>query len=394
MNRLFRSSWVIARRDYVATVWSKTFLLFLLGPLLPLVLGGGYGAVMAGQTRAADHPIQIIMSRSDTAALMEARAVLVRRLGENALPRLSVRSEADAQPALTGSLDKPGLAAPADLLARLSGRVGLIVDQARAKRAVGSALPLPVVIATRSDIALGKADDASVDLARGAQLVLFFLTMLLAGMMISNLVEEKSSKVIELLAAAVPVDAIFLGKLLGMLGVSLTGIAVWMSVGICAAAVLPTDMALSAPAVGWPIFLALGVAYFATVYLLTGAIYLGVGAQAGSVREVQTLSMPLTMGQLVIFGIASASVGEPNRPFGLAATIIPWTSPFAMIARAAQFAQLWPHLLALLWQIVALAVMIRIGARMFRRNVLKSGRSTTAQLGYGFLRKGGRGEVE
>jgi len=49
------------------------------------------------------------------------------------------------------------------------------------------------------------------------------VTVLLAGMLLSNLVEEKSNKVIEVLAAAIPVDAIFLGKLFAMLGVSLVG---------------------------------------------------------------------------------------------------------------------------------------------------------------------------
>jgi ABC-2 type transport system permease protein len=381
MTRLLRSAWVIARRDYVATVWSKTFLLFLVGPLLPLLFGGGYGAIMASQSRPpAGRSVQLIMAHADANALIEARAALADRLGENALPRLSRESDRGDQPVLTGTLDAPTLAASADALPRLSGRIGLIVDRARAERAVGKALPPPVTIATRADVGPGpgpdRRDDSRVDLARGAQFVLFFLTMLLAGMMISNLVEEKSSKVIELLAAAVPVDAIFLGKLVGMLCVSLTGVAIWTSVGVVLAGFLPPQLALPAPAVGWPIFLALGIFYFATVYLLIGALYLGVGAQAGSVREVQTLSMPLTMGQLLIFGLASASVTNPDGPVGWLATIIPWTSPFAMLSRAAQLPALWPHLLALLWQLLALAVMIRIGARMFRRNVLKSGGAT------------------
>jgi ABC-2 type transport system permease protein len=378
MNRLLRSAWVIARRDYVATVWSKTFLLFLVGPLLPLLFGGGYGAIMASQSRPpSGRSVQLIMAHADVDALIDARAALVDRLGENALPRLSRQSERGDQPVLTGTLDAPTLAAPADALPRLSRRIGLIVDRARAERAVGHALPPPVTIATRADVAPGhgsdRRDDSRVDLARGAQFVLFFLTMLLAGMMISNLVEEKSSKVIELLAAAVPVDAIFLGKLVGMLCVSLTGVAIWTSVGVVLAGFLPPQLALPAPAVGWPVFLALGIFYFATVYLLIGALYLGVGAQAGSVREVQTLSMPLTMGQLLVFGLASASVTNPHGAVGWLATIIPWTSPFAMLSRAAQLPALWPHLLALSWQLVALAVMIRIGARLFRRNVLKSG---------------------
>jgi ABC-2 type transport system permease protein len=386
MIRLLRSARVIARRDYVATVWSKTFLLFLVGPLLPLLFGGGYGAIMASQSRPpAGRSVQLIMAHADADALIDARDILAERLGEGALPRLTRQSDRGDQPVLTGTLDAPTLAAPADAMPRLAERIGLIVDRARAERAVGEKLPPPVKVATRADVGSGggpgadRGDDARVDLARGAQFVLFFLTMLLAGMMISNLVEEKSSKVIELLAAAVPVDAIFLGKLLGMLAVSLTGVAIWTSVGVVLAGFLPPQLALPAPAVGWPIFLALGIFYFATVYLLIGALYLGVGAQAGSVREVQTLSMPLTMGQLLIFGLASAATTTPNGAVGWLATIIPWTSPFAMLSRAAQMPALWPHLLALLWQLLALAVIVRIGARMFRRNVLKSGRGTSPQ---------------
>ncbi|PZU08194.1 ABC transporter permease [Sphingomonas sp.] len=386
MSRLLRSAWVIARRDYVATVWSKTFILFLIGPLLPLLLGGGYGAIMASQSRPpAGRSVQLIMARADAEALIAARAALADRLGDGALPRLQRAGERGDQPVLTGTLDTPTLSAPASALPRLSGRIGLIVDQARAARALGKALPPPVRIVTRADEGRedghggSRRDDGRIDLARGSQFVLFFLTMLLAGMMISNLVEEKSSKVIELLAAAVPIDAIFLGKLIGMLGVSLTGVAIWTSAGVIAAGFLPPQWALAPPAVGWPAFLLLGILYFATVYLLIGALYLGVGAQAGSVREVQTLSMPLTMGQLLVFGLASAAVPEPFGAVGWLAAIIPWTSPFAMMSRAAQFPALWPHALALLWQLAALALMIRIGARMFRRNVLKSGRGAIAK---------------
>ena len=47
-------------------------------------------------------------------------------------------------------------------------------------------------------------------------------------------------------------------------------------------------------------------------YLLLGAIFLGIGAHASSAREVQTLSMPVTMAQVVIFAVASIAVGAPD----------------------------------------------------------------------------------
>jgi ABC-2 type transport system permease protein len=216
------------------------------------------------------------------------------------------------------------------------------------------------------------------------------LTMILAGMLLSNLIEEKSNKVIEVLAAAVPVDAIFAGKLAGMLAVSLTGIAAWGgTAGLAAWIFLPHD-AMPAPAVGWPMFIALGISYFVTVYLLLGALYLGIGAQAASVREVQTLSMPLTMAQLLVFGLASAGVARPDSGIAIAAAIIPWSSPFAMIARAAQEPALWPHPIALAWQLACLAAVIAVSARLFRLTVLSSGRLTHRRRlqPLGFLRRG------
>ena len=64
-------------------------------------------------------------------------------------------------------------------------------------------------------------------IARGVMGLIFGITVLLATLLLSNLAEEKTSKVIEILAAAVPLDAVFLGKLIAMLGISFVGLAVW-----------------------------------------------------------------------------------------------------------------------------------------------------------------------
>jgi len=71
-----------------------------------------------------------------------------------------------------------------------------------------------------------KTKDQREDTARLSMTVLFMLMMMLAGMVLSNLVEEKANKIIEILAAALPMDAVFMGKLFAMLAVSLCGIFV------------------------------------------------------------------------------------------------------------------------------------------------------------------------
>jgi ABC-2 type transport system permease protein len=206
-------------------------------------------------------------------------------------------------------------------------------------------------------------------------MLLFFLTILLSGMVLSQLIEEKSNKIIEVIAAAVPIDALFLGKLFAMLAASVIGIVVWVGAGALAIDLLKQGglEALAAPAVGWPAFLALGILYFAMNYLLLGAVFLTIGAQASTAREVQTLSMPVTFAQVLIFGFAATAIGAPQSAEALAAAIFPLSSPMAMLARAAEQPDLWPHVLAFIWQVFWVAVILRLGARLFRRTVLKSG---------------------
>jgi ABC-2 type transport system permease protein len=277
---------------------------------------------------------------------------------------------------LEGGLASPRLSGAVTKKSRTARQVGLFIDEAR-RMSIQQPLPeVALQVAPTTDTAGLKAFTRSVT-GRVGQTLLFVLTILLAGMLLSQLIEEKSSKVIEVLAAAAPVDAIFLGKLFAMLATSLTGIALWAAAGAGAVAIWAIGGAggLPAPAVGWPIFLALVLIYFSMSYLLIGATFLGIGAQASTAREVQILSMPVTMGQLLLFGFASLGVGRPSSGEAIAAAIFPLSSPFAMIARAAEEPAIWPHLVALAWQGLWVAIILKFAAAVFRRSVLKSGPS-------------------
>lgn len=398
MNRLLASTWVIARRDYVATVFSRIFLLFLIGPLFPILFGGIFGALGNGGDGPSPRPlVALVTDAPETGALLSARARLAARLGDDALPDLAAQPPSEADPqvvahrlltrpgpdgrpyaaVLVGPLAHPGFFLSSHAPAGLGDDVALLLDTARATVALGPEAPPPVALAHHQVPAPPAAATPHdrVGLARGAQTLLFFLIVLLAGMSLSTFIEEKSNKVIEVLAAAVPVDAIFLGKLAGMLAISLTGVAVWGATAAVAVLVFVPGWAihLAAPAVGWPVFWLLGLVYFIASYLLLGAVFLGLGSQAGSPREIQVLAMPATMMQLLLFGFASAGVAHPEGWLAKAAAIFPWSSPLAMMARAAELPALWTHLLAIAWQFLWLVVALRMAAGLFRSAVLKSG---------------------
>lgn len=389
-----RAAFVIARRDFTATVFSKTFLLFLIGPLFPVIMGVMFGGIGDRIDSARKPPqVTLIGSVADHQALVAARERLSPLAGERpfvtltrvdpsgplAAQREALLNDKDNERigVIDGGLAKPHFTGAVSADGSTVRQIGLFVDEAR--RIQGGALPPggAALAVTLADSSSGSLAFARQLVARGGQTILFVLTLLLAGMLLSQLIEEKSNKVIEILAAAVPIDAIFLGKLFAMLAMSLVGITVWTAAGAAAIAYWIGGglAALPDPAVGWPVFLGLMVAYFAMSYLLIGGVFLGIGGQASTVREVQTLSMPVTMAQVVIFGLANLAVGKPDGREAIGAAIFPLSSPYAMIARAAEEEALWPHLVALGWQALWVALILKFAAALFRSSVLKSGPS-------------------
>ncbi|MEJ7926070.1 ABC transporter permease [Sphingobium sp. AN641] len=383
MSEIMRAAYVIARRDFSAVVFSKTFFFFLLGPLFPILIGMAFGGLGEKISTTDLRPIVgIALPAADAARIERTHAILTERMGPQALPRLRrvatdetpaallARTDSGVAAILSGSIDRPRLTGKAADIDRLEGDVSLLVS---ATNATESLRMIPV---ERHEVATSRGAQAQAQmlLGRVAQVVIFFLTLILAGMVLSNLVEEKTNKIIEILAAAVPIDAIFLGKLLAMLAMSFVGILFWggSALAIFLATRDPATI-IATPAVGWTAFIALGVAYFTMAYTLLGSLFLGIGAQAATVREVQTLNMPVTMAQMLIFFFASYAVDHQGSAADVAAMIFPWSSPFAMIAHAAYDDAIWPHLLALLWQAIFVAVIIRVGVLLFRRHVLKSG---------------------
>ncbi|MDP3906442.1 ABC transporter permease [Novosphingobium sp.] len=396
---------VIARRDFTAILFSRSFFFFLLGPLFPLIVGGLAGGIGASVKETTARPeLGIAMSKADVAAMSAAYHQLQSRLVY--LPDLVVVDELqpgeafDAGAAvgnrklnlaavITGTPEKPVLTGTRDLIERWQGPVSLAAAQA-----LGNA-PATYPNVELSNLATKTTADENRSRVMTAQLgqtVLFLLTMLLAGMVLSNLVEEKGNKIIEILAAAIPMDAVFLGKLFAMLAVSWVGISVWGVTGTAVWLAAGNSLAdYPAPAVGWPMFFALGVLYFSMGYLLLGSLFLAIGSMASTVREVQTLSMPVTMLQLLNFFFASYAMAKPGTMIEIAATIVPFSSPFAMLARAAQDPRLWTHGLALAWQVICVAVFVKAGATLFRKWVMKSGPARSGPKRRWFGQSFGRG---
>lgn len=384
---LWRAAFVVARRDFTAILFSRAFIFFLLGPLFPVgvaALAGGIGAQV--QSEATVSEIGLAMPAEDVDAMLSAREELAGSIGGAmpqmvALARLDPGESFDAVGTLerregrlaaivTGTIAEPKLVAPQGSLDRWRGAIALVAANA----ARGEPLRYPDVSTVPVATSAASETRGRLGTAQGGQIVLFLLIMLLASMVLSNLVEEKSNKIIEVLAAAIPMDAVFLGKLFAMLAISALGICLWGAFGTALLTMGGFSLSdFANPGVGWLLFFLLGAIYFAMGYLLLGSIFLTIGSMAATVREVQTWSMPATMAQVLVFFFASLAVTQSGEWIEYAAIIFPLSSPFAMLARAAMDEALWPHILAIGWQLLCVALFVRVGASLFRTKVMKSG---------------------
>jgi len=422
MMSVFEAAWVIARRDFVATVYSRSFILFLIIPLaLFAVMIAASLWVDDAQANASQPKVAVVADSATSAALIAARRRLAdaltpvseRRDGrqsrsfpilETIAPAENVSVQAQRLLAdeasgysavLSGPLDRITLTGPSRIDESLGQRLGLIVEDARRVAALEAvarapdAAPVERVITAQ---AAGNLQMIRRGIARSVMGLIFGITVLLATLLLSNLAEEKTSKVIEILAASVPLDAVFLGKLIAMLGISFVGLALWGGMAGLAyffiqAAQDFMTLPQAGPAVGWPVFVALVLLYYGANYMLSGALFIGIGGQASNIREIQTLAMPVQILQVGVFFLAVTVVGSTSGTLTWFAYIFPFSSPMAMIAMASESETLWPHLLALVWQAIWVVLIIRISSRLFRRTVLKSASSS------GFFSFGRRGKA-
>ncbi|NQX94422.1 MAG: ABC transporter permease, partial [Erythrobacter sp.] len=228
-----QAAWVIARRDFGAVLFSRAFLFFLIGPLFPVLVGGLAGSIgKSTSQQAVSVEVGVAMSASDTAAILRAAQALRPQMGR-AMPDLTeieaARTDASFNAReylaarrgnyaaiVTGSLEAPQIVGTQRQVDRWSGPIELVA--ATAMSASPSAFP-----SASADIVASSASSerkTRIHTAQAAQMVLFLLTIMLGGMVLSNLAEEKGNKIIEILAAALPMDAVFMGKLFAMLGVS------------------------------------------------------------------------------------------------------------------------------------------------------------------------------
>jgi ABC-2 type transport system permease protein len=218
--------------------------------------------------------------------------------------------------------------------------------------------------------------------------VLFFMLymgiLLYGNQVMQGVLEEKGSRIIEVLTAAVKPTELMLGKLGGICLVALTQLAIWAAAiavvttpGVLAAMIAMPEMALPVlPPALWLNFFLLflcGFFLFATFYAMLGAAF-------NSLQEAQQLA-----GLPAIFVVAPAVfmvqvINDPDSALSVGLSLVPPLTPLVMMLRiATRMPPLWQLLAAYGLCAAAIAFMIWICARVYRVGILMYGKKPTLQ---------------
>jgi ABC-2 type transport system permease protein len=201
--------------------------------------------------------------------------------------------------------------------------------------------------------------------------ILLFMGVMIGGQgMMTSTIEEKSSRVVEVLLAAVSPLELMWGKLLGHLGVGLVMMGVYVGLGVLAL------MQFALFGLIDPLLIVYLLAFFLVAYLVFGAIMLAIGAAVNQLADAQSLMGPVML-LLVTPYILTPFIGQrPDSTFAIAMSFIPPINPFAMLARLASSSPppAWQVLLSLVVGLIAAWIAVWFAAKIFRVGLLMHGK--------------------
>lgn len=240
-----------------------------------------------------------------------------------------------------------------------------------------------------------------------AGFLLYFLLIIYGTQVMRGVIEEKSSRIAEVIVSSVKPFELMLGKIIGIALLGLTQFAVWIAMGFLTITVLqglvgseadlqqmqqmqnmqgmntsPEGLenietilnSLSTLPVGLIIFGT--VFYFLGGYLLYASIFAALGAASGDEGD-QSLTFIATIPIIISFFLAFNAMNAPNSRLSVITSLIPLSSPIVMSARLAYNPPIWQVLLSMVFLIMGFLLMVWIAGKIYRTGILMYGKKTS-----------------
>jgi ABC-2 type transport system permease protein len=372
---------LVAGREVSTRIRDKTFLISS-AVILLLVLGGMVFQVLVASSankvtvgvvgdRAALQPALVAQGKAVGAG------VTVVGLADESAARAALAS-GDVDGALVGGLGAaPRLLvqrqADTNLTATVDGAVGRLALGRQLAGAGISRLDVPQVAVT----ALRPGADSTGERTGVAVIgvvVLYGLLIMMGNFIAQGVVEEKSTRVVELLLATMRPWQLLAGKIigLGLLGLAqIVGIAV---IGVSSALVFDV-VALPGQLIGTAVSV---VAWFILGYAFYAAVFAAAASLVSRQEDLAGVVTPMTLLLVVGFVVAVQSAGNPSGTLATVTSFIPGLSPMVMPIRlAGGGAAWWEVVVAILVMLVAIVGVVRLGGRIYAGALLRTSGKTT-----------------
>ena len=219
------------------------------------------------------------------------------------------------------------------------------------------------------------ADLAGRRIAAMAGMVLLFMAINLFGsMVLTGVVEEKSSRVVEVLLARIPARVLLAGKVLGIGVLGLSQVVLLTVVGLAALRFSPSG-GVALPQVSWDtavwltLWFVLGFAFYSCAYAALGAL-------ATRMEDAQSSVGPLTFVFVAAYFFAFFVIqDDPESWLSVVGSFVPVTAPLVVPMRVAvRVMPVWQALLSAAVMAVSTWAVVRVAGRVYERGVLRSGK--------------------
>jgi ABC-2 type transport system permease protein len=406
-----RKIYKVAQREFVETVKTRTFLLGLL--FIPLIIGSVilFGQWFAPRPDAPRAPVRVRVTSSSKDLSAQIKTVFdeynrAHPLGSLTLDVLDAGAGAveeqakedlrkgrlDAYAALEGNLEgeggtirlfthksKPSQVDALGTVERLLREA--VIDRRYETRGLDRKMLEGIWNISIQWAELGDTQDqerAQGEGQRVARMMVPFAFMYLifigiVGMgqhMVSSIIEEKNSRIIEVLLSAVSPFELMAGKIAGLAAVGLTVMALYGAAGYAAARWKGLQIDIGAD------LLVYGLIYYILGFVLFSAILAGVGSVCNTIKETQSLMMPVMLVFIIPMIAWPRLAQEPNGELARVLSYVPPATPMVMVLRLSSGTEIWTGevVLSILMLIAGVLATVWAAAKVFRTGILLYGK--------------------
>lgn len=222
-------------------------------------------------------------------------------------------------------------------------------------------------------------------------MLLYMIIIIYGQMVLTSVVEEKASRVIDVMVTSCTPFQLMMGKILGIAAVAVTQIAIWALLVLSASkfllpALLPADVAMTNDAMLSTILGTLGdVGYLAMLFtymllfilggfLLYASLYAAAGSAVDSVQDGQQYNTIIMMPIIISIIVMMSVFNDPNSSLAFWTSVIPFTSPIVMMARIPFGIPTWEILLSLVLLYATFIFTTWLASKIFRVGIFMHGK--------------------